>query len=300
MFETQGSPLSFLSNDSPHPNYELLIVKQRSLSPTDIVGPANRYQIKPPIGEIPKAVLKHQMSLRRLIIRSPTPTLDQKIQERSSKFKEDYEKKMTSMDFVPDKTFNRQTNSLEQFRKQVSYWNTLELNIADRLSKNPEELQMNSARVFNAKQREVDIIDRLHKTNEVPERGYWRESLRNETAAEKFYKHTSPQAIKSNNLLDKYKTELMHYTKTSNFGRRQLKGSEYFQEKLKDYDKDKEEILNYVDGEELVVHGFNKINLEFDAVKRVGTKNVILPPLELFNEQIIEKRYEARVLPVTL
>lgn len=300
LLETEQSPLNFLSNASPNPDYELLIIKQRSLSPTDIVGPVNRYQIKPTIGEIPKSVLKHQLTLRRLITRPPTPTLDQKIQERKAKFKEDFEKKMTNMDLVPDRTFNRQTNSLENFKKQVSYWNAIEINMADRLLKNPEELQMNSARIFNAKQREVDIIDRLHKTNEIPERGFWRESLRTETAAEKFYKHTSPEVVKGNNLIDKYKNELLHYTKTPNFGRRQLKGSEYFQEKLKMYDKDKEEILNYVDGEELVVHGINKIKLEFDAVKRVGNKNVVLPPLELFNEQIIEKHYEARVLPVKL
>lgn len=298
LLETEENPLNFLSNASPHPEYEVVNDKPRSLSPTDIVGPVNRLNIKPPIGQVPKSILKHQLTLRKNVPKPPTPTLEQKIQERRDKFKEDFEKKVTKMDLVPDKTFNRQVNSLENFQKQVRYWNNLENAFVDRLQKNPDELVMNSQRIYNAKQREVDIIDRLHKTNEIPERGYWKESLRNETEAEKFYKHTSPEVIRKENLRDKYKTELLHYTKTSNFARRQLKVSDYFQQKLKMYDRNTEEILNYIDGDELIVYGTNKILLETDAVKRVGVKNVVLPPLELFSEQIIEKNYEARVFPV--
>lgn len=298
LLESEANPLKFFSSASPHPDYELVNGKPRSLSPTDIVGPVNRFQIKPPIGQVPKSILKHQLTLRKNVPKPPTPTLEQKIQERNEKFKEDYERKVNQMDFVPDKTFYRQTNSLENFKKQVEYWNHLENNFVDRLHKHPEELVLNSPRIYNAKQREVDIIDRLHKTNEIPERGYWKESLRNETEAEKFYKHTSPEIVRNTNLRDKYKTELLHYTKTSNFARRQLKVSDYFQQKLKMYDRNTEEILNYIDGDELIVYGTNKISLEKDAVKRVGVKNVVLPPLELFSEQIIEKKYESRVLPV--
>ena len=71
-----------------------------------------------------------------------------------------------------------------------------------------------------------------------------------------------------------------------------------FQGKLKNYSRNKEEIMNCADGQQLLIKGVNKIQLEYDAARRAGPKMVVLPPIEFFSEQIIEKKYDARVVPI--
>lgn len=301
VLETDGNAEKFLSGCSQNQEYEIYTSRIRSLSPTDIIGPPGKFVVNPVkriLPTIPKVIVKH-LTLTRILKKPVTPTLEQKLTERKRKFNEDYEKKSGLIDTLPEGTFARQYRSLEKFEHQREYWQRLEANLIDRLDKHPEELQLNSAKIYEARQREVDIIDRLHKTNEIPERGYWKESLRTGTEEEKYFKHNSPDIRKTRDLENKYKTELLFYTKSPGFGRKQLKGSDYFQEKLKTYSRDKEEILNYVDGQELLVQGVNKIQLEYDAARRAGPKLVTLPPIEFFNEQIIEKNYEARVVPIS-
>jgi hypothetical protein len=301
ILESEGNFERFLTGTCQNTDYEIYTSRIRSLSPTDIIGPSSRFVVNPVkklLPTIPKIVVKH-LTLTRILKKPVTPSLEQKLTERKKKFNDDYSKKAAFVDALPETTFGRQGRSLEKFERQKDYWQRLENNLADKLDKNPEELQLNSGKIHEARQREVDIIDRLHKTNEIPERGFWKQSLRNETEEEKYFKYNSPDIRKTRDLEGKYKTELLFYTKSPGFGRKQLKGSDYFQEKLKTYSRNKEEILNYVDGQEIMVQGVNKIQLEYDAARRAGPKLVTLPPIEYFSEQIIEKNYDARVIPIS-
>ena len=300
ILESDGCAENFLNGCTQNQVYEIYTSRVRSMSPTDIIGPPGKFVVTPVkriLPTISKVIVKH-LTLTRMLKRPVTPTLEQKLTDRKKKFNEDYEKKSGNIDTLPEGTFARQYRSLEKFELQCDYWQRLETNLLDRLDKNPEELQLNSPKVYEARQRELDIIDRLHKANEIPERGYWKESLRNGTEEEKYFKHNSPDIRKTRDLENKYKTELLFYTRSPGFGRKQLMESNYFQGKLKNYSRNKEEIMNCADGQQLLIKGVNKIQLEYDAARRAGPKMVVLSPIEFFSEQIIEKKYDARVVPI--
>ena len=177
------------------------------------------------------------------------------------------------------------------------YWDKLETNIAERLEKTPRKLTINSGRVFIARQKEIEIIDRLYKANTIMPNSYWRNTLREGlySTAEPELQISPPQA-NSPEPTPRYTRDVLKYTRTTKFGRTLLSSSPYFQAKLKEYDRNREDILNYIDGQELVVHGLNKIKLECAAAKKIGAKCVKINSAEAFCEEDIETKYNARVL----
>ena len=303
LLETEEFPTRFLTAYHSHPTLEVITslptIDKRLLSPTDVIGSFQKYQAKANKERI--SVVKNFHKCHGSFIKTqeklPSMDLDEKI--NTIKKATQAEPASPHKILTPGARIHsqQQTKSLERFRKQKKYWDKLEINIAERLEKIPEDLTINSGRVFIARQKEIDIIDRLYKSNTIMPISYWRNSLREGlySTAEPELQISPPQA-NSPETTPRYTRDLLRYTRTTKFGRTMLSSSPYFQTKLKEYEKNKEDILNYIDGQELVVHGVNKIRMEYDAAKKVGVKCVKFNPAEPFCDENIETKYNARVL----
>ena len=306
LLEKDEFPTRFLSTYHSHPTLEVIsslpsIENRRKLSPTDIIGPFHKYQVKANIERL--SVVKTLNKVHGSFIKpqdtQPLLDLDEKISNAKKIAEGVSQPKAHHKLITPGARIvsQQQTRSLERFRKQKKYWEKIETNMAERLDKTPDELTINSGQVFIAKQKEIEIIDRIYKANIIKPNSYWRTTLREglySTAEPEL--QISPSKGNSPEPTSKYSRDVLKYTRTANFGRTQLSSSPYFQAKLKEYDRNRDDILNYIDGQELVVHGLNKIKLERAAAKKIGAKCVKINSAEAFCEEDIEIKYNARVL----
>jgi hypothetical protein len=291
--EFQESPEMFLKHAPEHEKYEVLM-KTRSLSPTDVIGPFKRMNYHKFMQVIKKPSKKLHLNFSKPFKTTSSPSLEERLTEREKIFRTSLDQKITEKNTAPYEKLLKQTKSLENYSKRTQYWERLEQNFADFLEKNPEDLRLNSGKAFIAKRMEMDVIEKFNKINEISEAGYWKNSLRNEMEEQKFFKKGSLELKNSLKLKKDFNKILMHSPRPEN--KNKLKNTQYFQEKLKKFEKFTEEVFGFAEDEDFFVKGVDKIKLEYDAAYRVGHNHVNLPPLEPYTDQIISKNYDSKVL----
>ena len=292
-FEGQESPLIYLSNPSFNEKYEV-IQRNRSISPTDLIGEVKRLNYSNFIQCIRKPSQKFHSKFSKLFNKPVMPSLQDQLSERDKILKSSISQVSNKSIQSPDKFLMKQTKSLENYLKKSEYWQKLEQNFADTLEKNPEDLRLNSGKAFIAKKKEMDEIEKFNKINEISETGFWKQSLRNDLGEQKFFRRGTEELKNSLRLKKDFNKVLRHSPKP--VSRNFLKSTDYFQEKLKSFNKYTEEVVGLGQSEELVIQGVDKIKLEYDAVKKIGQNYVNLPPLEPYTDQLITKNYDAKIL----
>jgi hypothetical protein len=305
LLETSLTPDLFLQYSPSNTRLEVLSMSPVSesrtlLAPTSIVGPMNLYYKK--ANSISSPSLKASSKLhanfeRGKSSRLPLVNFEEKVKsikegaktERASE--ENELKKMTPGGRI---TFLKQTKPLEVYEKQRNYWKKLEENIADLVQKPPEELALNSAKEYERKKQEIEIIDRLQKSNEKRGLNVWKSSLRAE-----LYSAPEPPLIITPGMFStlkansRYTKELVKYTKNYS-SPKGLRTTDYFRGKLANYDKDTDEIMNLC-RDELIVKGKDKLKMEYDAAKKVGIFRVIPTVSEQTEEEVIKENYKPSV-----
>lgn len=288
VFENEADPLHFLSPRHESPEFEV-ISEARSLSP-NIVGPRANFSISQ-IKNVIRKSTKYHLNFSRLFSKPSSPSLEERLSDREKAFKEISDRQKSTEEKIPEKNLIKQTKSLENFEKNSAIWQKIEQNIADTLSKHPEDLRLNSGKNFALKKKEAEVIERFNRINEIGDKEYWKNSLRQDHWQEQFFKRGSDKFKQSLNLKKQHQDQfpdkqLLRKKKT-------LKGSEYFQEKLKTFEKFTDDLK--IDQEtEFLIKGTDKIKLEFEAAKRIGKQFVSLPPLEPYTEQVLYKHYDAK------
>ena len=282
---------------SPFPTLQ----NNKPLSPTDIVGPLNLYYKKANSQHFPslKTTSKAQASLEKLKGTKLTfVNFDEKLRSIREGMRTEREneksrfKKMTPGGKI---SLLKQAKSLERYEKQQKYWKRLEENIADLVQKAQEELSLNSAKIYDMKKQEIEIIDRLQKLNEERGKQVWTNSLRSG-----LYSIPEPPLIIAPDMFStlkpssRFTKDLMKYTKKFN-SPKGLRETDYFQEQLLNFDKNKDEILNMC-SDQLLVRGRDKLKMEYDAARKLGVARVTEKVIDLIPETVIESNYDPKVL----
>lgn len=289
IFENEANPFHFLSPRPESPKFEV-ISEARSLSP-NIVGPRINYSISQIKSEIRRSTNKYHLNFSRISSNPHPPSLEEKLLEREKTFKQLSDRAKNIEEKIPEKNLIKQTKSLENFEKNSAIWQKIEQNIADTLSKHPEDLRLNSGKLFALKKKEADVIERFNRINEISDREYWKNSLRQDHWQEQYFKHGSDKFKQSLNLKKQQQDQFCDKSPIAK--KKTLKGSEYFHEKLKVFNKFTDD-LNIDQETEFLVKGTDKIKLEFEAAKRIGKQFVNLPPMEPYTEQVLYKQYDAK------
>ncbi|OMJ87556.1 hypothetical protein SteCoe_10735 [Stentor coeruleus] len=198
----------------------------------------------------------------------------------------------------------QQKKSLEAYERQLEYWKKIEVRICDKIKKNPEKLTLNSAREYEVKKQEIQVMDNVQKSNEVFGQTFWKDSLRlglysteeelpRVQTAEHFRMFnaspSSPMKLNSVN------TDKILRTTHKSKNRKCLRNNDYFQSKLKGYNLKDEDLMSFPTTE-LQIKGKNKLNMEVDAAKRLGIHYLQDMPKETSPEQVFIKKYDPRVL----
>lgn len=288
-FENEENPLNFLSADHQDANFQI-ISRPRSLSP-NIVGPKQNYEISKLKSELRKPSNKYHLSLLKLYQKQHSPSLEESLSNRQKIFQQTIKSEKYPQEKLPDKNLLKQSKSLENFEIYSARWKKIEQNIADTVDKHPEDLRINAGKTFALRIREAEVIDRFNKINEIGHKEYWKNSLRQEVFEENFFKPGSVDSKKSLDLKKKQNGQLKNTKVTKK--QRTLKGTEYFQEKLKKFEKFTEE-LNVDQEVEFLIKGTDKIKLEYDAAKKIGKQYVNLPPLEPYTDHTLYKHYDIK------
>lgn len=306
ILESCKTPNLFLS-DNLHSTREVFPNSKSNdrhnlLTPTDIVGPKDNYYSKASLGRARAIRRTTKMILPLDKYRNANTKVinfDEKMKNirkgiQTSRHLEEQEyEKLTPGGKI---TWLQQTKSLETYQRQKSYWEKISLNIADKVHKNPEELNLNSGRHFEIKKKEIEILDKLQKMNENRGMFYWTQTLR-----QGFYSEPEPPLVLSDeqiSYLNSNKQREGKMLKNSKLSRDEEKGlrtSDYFKEKMSWYSKGTEEIQHFF-MDNLEITGKAKLKMEIDAMRRKGTKNCVETMNEDLCEDVIEVNYSPKVI----
>ena len=289
LFENEENPLNFLSTEHPDTNFEV-ISRPRSLSP-NIVGPKRNYAISKIKSELRKPSVKYHLTLLKLYQKHQSPSLEESLSNRQKAFQQVMDSGKHPQEKLPEKNLLKQSKSLENFENYSVRWKKIEQNMADTLEKMPEDLRLNAGKTFALKIREAEVIERFNKINEIGHREYWKNSLRQEGFEENYFKPGTVDHKKSVDLKKQQNSQLRNTKVVAK--QKTLKGSEYFQEKLKKFEKFTEE-LNVDQEVEFLVKGTDKIKLEYEAAKKIGKQYVNLPPIEPYTDHTLYKHYDIK------
>lgn len=305
LLEGCDSPGLYLKNDKESDEGIIKksnIFKDGLLTPTQIVGPKDNYYKKAEgnRNRVTRNTGKFILPLEKTrIMRNKGIGFDDKmkmiregIQTTRNLERQEFDK------LTPGGKINwlKQTKSLEAYQKQKNYWEKIGLNIADKVHKNPEDLSLNSARTFEMKKKEIEIIDKLQKLNEHREKFYWTQTLR-----ENFYTEPEPPLVLSDEQMTYLNSNMqgngkvLKYTKDVKNHEKSLRSSDYFKQKANWYHKGVEEINNFfVDN--LEIRGKGKLKMEIDAMRRGGIKTCDARTDENEYEDVIEINYSPKVI----
>lgn len=303
LLENDDNPLKFFANEYNHPYFEI-VHKKSQLKP---IKKINLYAKKQTLRKfmeksnnlvgLNKFINNFANGFDKMIKNGIPVDLDEEINKRK-KLSQEQEMKSTGMSKIKspiNAVFEKQTKSLDKFVKQQVNWEKIECFISEKLQKNPEELALNSGRIFTKKVKVMSEIDHFFKTNDAPSNVYWKNSLRgNETQRFSISLPELPSSCKHTPMQSR---EVLKHTKNLNPEYMSLKNNLHFHERLKRITSDKpEDILHTIEGKELMIQGIDKIKLEYDIAMKIGPEKVKFHPIEPFSEQTLESNYDVKVI----
>jgi MYCBP-associated protein family len=312
LLESEDMPTKFLTNFSSNPRLEVInyfsgSLKKESLYPTSVIGSYDNFRKRERVEttSLLKSIVKFQPYSNTNALKKPISMdfldniedLDSKIKAYKEKVKlEKKPKEKSHKKVTPGMKIilQKQSKSLENYNKHKKYWERLETNMGIILEKDPKELTINSSRPFIAKQKEFEIIESIRKKNIIQEKSYWVESLRKDSKP--FHPNGKIIPVETKSKPSMFNKDSIGYASTPQINKRSTKEFFNFHDFLNKNNSNTEEILNYADGQELAVNGLNKIQLEYEAAKKVDPRLVRFNPIENDDESIIESKYDSNLL----
>ena len=297
LYLTHGSFKSQVQIISPVP----VIQPESLLTPTNIVGPKEKFYKKANLFKPQTARSPQRMTLKLDKNRFTRPRLEAfderlKVIRDGIKSSRDQEVK-DFLKLTPGGriTWMQQTKSLQAWDKQIEYWRKVEGYLADRVQKNPEELGMNSARAFEVKKKEIEVIDKVQRMNEERRSSFWYSDLRSG-----LYTPAHQPLVLSNEDLNTLSTknhlkEKFFRIPKNDIEEKALRNSDYFRSKFGGFKQGKEDLRHFCSGD-LEIKGKDKLKLELDAVKRTGIRTCLIKGSEQLEESTIMINYSPRTM----
>lgn len=297
LFLTHGSFKSQVQIISPVPT----IQPEALLTPTNIVGPKENFYKKANLFKPQTARSPQRMTLKLDKNRFTRPRLeafDERLKVIRDGIKSSRDQEMKDfMKLTPGGriTWMQQTKSLQAWDKQIRYWRKVEGYLADRVQKNPEELGMNSAKAFEVKKKEIEVIDKVQRMNEERRSSFWYEDLRSG-----LYTQAQPPLVLTNEDLNTLQSknllkEKIFKNPNKEIEEKALRNSDYFKSKFNIFKKGREELKHFC-ASDLEIKGKDKLKLELDAVKRTGIRTCLIKESEQLEESTIMINYSPRTI----
>lgn len=306
VFEKSEKPNLFLSSPIAHKSIQVIspvaeLKSYESFAPTNIVGPLEQFYKRLSLAQTGAIKQNHRVRVgfeaKRIASKPSFVNLEEQMNNiRESIEKEKIHEKETFKKLTPGCRILqlRECKSLETYKKQQKYWEKLENNISEILQKEPEALSLNSARPYERKKAEIDLFDQIQKSEKKDLNFHWENTLRVNFDTKRPIKPQLTQRISINDIENSPRFNIKNTKLPSSS--QGLRSSKYFQLELAKYNTNIESLLDLQDSDKLEVVGKGKLAMEYKAAKRIGINKMPLKALESADEEIIERKYESKVL----
>jgi hypothetical protein len=305
-FSFSEHPDQFLSHNSCKSNFELIspvppLRTENILTPTNIVGPKDLYYKKANIFKPQTARSPHRNTLKLDKTRFTMPKLmgfDERlrvIRDAMKTSRDQEEREVLKLTPGGKITWLSQTKSLKAYEKQRDYWKKIEGYLAEKVQKNPEDLGLNSAKAFEVRKKEIEVIDKVQKMNEVRSQKFWYDELR-----AGLYSQPQPPLVLTSDEMNTLQSKKIYQERVLMSTKKEkeidgLRNTDYFRKKVQEFKKGKAEIKHFC-FENLEVYGKGKLKMELNAVKRTGIRTCLMKDNEDGAEDIIEVNYSPKTI----